>query len=513
VGLVRELKAKSFHKRPTDYIRYNGTKHDRSRRYFGSPNPISYFYVANFIADHWKIFESRFGGTPFSVSQPKIARDTDDRPIIIPSLSELTTIASKKLRYSAYVLRADIAQFFPSIYTHAISWSAHGVAAAKADIDPRSGSLVFNQLDFFVRNCQRGETRGIIVGPDAFRLIAEYIACGLDDELNSRLLKNIIGAARHVDDYYIGLNRESDAQIALSALRDTLQRYNLNINDAKTKIMTGVEPLNELWAQDLRDAARGLNKGYYSSKSEEDVLFFTKAVSLSRDLGSDSPLKIALRAMDQIRIYAGPAWETIEPYLQRVVYHHPHCIDYVALLTVKRVALGESIDRDGWRQASYDLLQRHLSLNHHHEVLWFIWLLLSIGAELTEQIVNAFVANDNAHIRALVVAAYTNGRIAKKPSIRLGSKLATDDSNWLLNLVAKTSGYTGANFSGSLSEEFAHLAEKRVKFIDFKAHIKAIRKQKAYAISRTRYGYDHHDFEEDEDDDLDGYGGFDDDLE
>ena len=105
---------------------------DGNRRFFGTPNPISYFYVASFIAKHWKEFETRFNSTPFSVSKPRLGRATDDRPIIIPSLSELTTAASNKLGRSAFILKTDIAQFFPSIYTHAISWSAHGIEKAKA---------------------------------------------------------------------------------------------------------------------------------------------------------------------------------------------------------------------------------------------------------------------------------------------------------------------------------------------------------------------------------------------
>ncbi len=174
VGLVKTLKARAFFaKRQSDYIRYSGTKHDGSRRYYGTPNPISYFYVASFIADHWTDFADRFDASPFSVSRPKVGRDTDDRPIIMQSLSELTTIASKKLRYAGYILKTDISQFYPSVYTHAISWSAHGIKQAKADTTDQSRANYFNSLDLFTRNCQLNESRGLLVGPDAFRLVAE----------------------------------------------------------------------------------------------------------------------------------------------------------------------------------------------------------------------------------------------------------------------------------------------------------------------------------------------------
>lgn len=507
-GLVKDLNSRAFHKRPTDYVVYSGTKHDRSRRYFGSPNPISYFYVASFIADHWRTFEGRFDSSPFSVSRPKVSAPADDRPIVIPSLSELATVASRKLRYAEHILKTDIAQFFPSVYTHAISWSAHGIEAAKADQDFQSENLTFNRLDFFVRNCQRGETLGLLVGPDAFRLIAEFICSGLDQEVNSRIGAHVIGAARHVDDYYIGLKNQAGSKIVLSGLRDTLQRYSLHINDAKTREMPGVEPLNEVWAQDLRADSRKLQKHPFRVDVEDAVFFINKALNLSHQLASDSPVRIALRTMDQVRAYDEDWWSTVEPYMQRMLFHHPHCIDYVALLVVKRVALDGDIDRDGWGEVAHELVKRHLRNNHHHEVVWLTWLLLSTKLDISEDLVSEVSANDNAHLRALVVAAFVDGRIKKKPPIKLGEKLETTDRNWLVNLVAKACGYTGASFSGLMSAEFDHLAKKRIKLIDFKSHIVASRKPESLAISRTRYGYDSDHDEDDDNGDEDEFGGW-----
>ncbi|QMW23831.1 RNA-directed DNA polymerase [Sandaracinobacteroides saxicola] len=497
-GLVRTLKTKELHKgRQSDYVRYNGTKHDGSRRYFGTPNPISYFYVANFIANHWVEFEARFNSSPFSVSTPRIGKPTDDRPVIIPSLSELTTVASKKLGRSAFILKTDIAQFFPSIYTHAIAWSAHGVDIAKADTSPTSVTNYFNQLDFFVRNCQLAETRGVLVGPDAFRLVSEYIASGLDSEIFADTGGHIIGAARHVDDYYIGLGSEIAALATLSVLRDKLQRYSLHINDAKTKTMLSTEPLNDIWAQSLRRESREV--GGYFRQTDDIILFLDRSLDLAKQLYTDSPIKIALRTMDKIKLYNLSDWEVVEPYLQRALFHHSHSIDYIALLVAKRVSIGKQIDREGWRAAAYDLIARHLPLNHHHEVVWLVWMLLVSRLALSDQLVDALSQNDNAHVQALVVAAYLDGLVDRRPPIRLGARLATTDNRWLLNLVARARGYSGAAFSGALAGEFQHIADKHVKLIDFKAHMKSVQLGNVQAISRTRYGYDNDDEEEDGD--------------
>ena len=73
------------------------------------------------------------------------------------------------------------------------------------------------------------------------------------------------------------------------------------------------------------------------------------------------------------------------------------------------------------------------------------------------------------------------------------------DANWLVNLVARARGFSGAKFSGDFASEFDYLAKKEIKLIDFNQHIDSIKVQNKRAISRTRYGYDD---EGDEDDFL-----------
>jgi hypothetical protein len=191
------------------------------------------------------------------------------------------------------------------------------------------------------------------------------------------------------------------------------------------------------------------------------------------------------------------------------MFHHPHCIDYIALLVVKRVALNEGIDEQGWTAAAHDLLRRHLAFNHHHEIVWILWLLLCCKLDIPDDLVVALMANHNSHIRSLLIAGFANGNIARKPKLSLGKKLPSTDQNWLLNLVARSVGFSKAPFSGSLSSEFEHLASKKVVLIDIEEHLNIVKKQGVHAISRTRYGYDR----DDDDDDDEPWRGDDEDYD
>ncbi|MER9961542.1 RNA-directed DNA polymerase [Mesorhizobium sp. M0045] len=484
-GIVSSLDASKFHERKTEYIRYNGTKHDRSRRFFGTPNIISYFHTSSFIWRNWKHFENNFLLSKYSIGRPEILYDKE-RTIKVPSLSELSKHASKNIRHAPFILKADIAQCFPSLYTHSIAWAAHGINASKEDTDRDSKSNYFNALDFFVRNAQRGNTRGVLVGPDAFRLIAEFILSRIDYDLSSLVGEKIVGAVRHVDDYYIGLKTEHDAESVLSTLRELLATYELNLNDQKTRIYSSLEPINDLWAQRLR---RNVKLSRYGTSRDDVEAAIAEAVDACKNLSSESPIKILLRSFDEAKIYSTPHWEFVEHNLQRIAQKHPHAVDYVCLLVAKRHALELQVDVDGWKSVAETIVRRALALSHDHEVLWMLWLMVVLSIDVNADMVDALLSSRNSHIRAFVVQAFVDGHLRRRPKLGLGNALSSVDSNWLTNLVARSQGYSKASFSGLFASEFSHLAERNIRLIDFEFHTNKIQNE-SRAISRTRYGYD-----------------------
>lgn len=497
-GLVAKLDQSKFHERKTEYIRYNGTKHDGSRRFFGTPNIISYFHSSSFIWKNWHHFEKNFSLSNYSIGKPEVLIN-QERSIKVASLSELSKHISSNLRHAPFILKADIAQCFPSLYTHSIAWAAHGIDQSKDDTNKDSSSNYFNALDFFVRNSQHGNTRGVVVGPDAFRLIAEFILSRIDSLLHDLIGDRIIGAVRHVDDYYIGLKSEHDAESVLSALREILATYQLNLNDNKTKLLSSLDPINDLWAQRLRKNLSNLNK----SSSHEDIEYaIAEAVETSKHAASSSPIKILLRFFDEAEMYSSIQWEFVEHTLQRIVQKYPHAIDYVSLIMAKRYSIDGEIDAEGWGTVAEAIIAKSINLNHDHEALWMLWLMLELNIKISPSLIDKALSSRNSHIRAFIIQAYSSGYIDKKPKFGLGNSLSTMDSNWLTNLIAKSQEVSKANFSGLYATEFSHLAQRSIKLIDFEHHKEKL-KSEQNAISRVRYGYDDIDIVDDDDDDSD----------
>ena len=510
-GITPLLRERRFRKRSSELIAYNGTKHDGSRRQFGTPNPVQYFHVCEFIADNWDVIDAQIGSSPFVVSRPEIAPESADRPIVIPSLSNLSNEASKKLRYAPIIVRADVSQFFPSIYTHVIPWVAHSRDAAKADPDPASKEVYFNSLDKFIQGCQLSETRGIAIGPDAFRIVAEFIASEIDKQIHARMAGRLIGAARHVDDFFIGVMEEADARFALSVVRECLAEFRLQLNDSKTKISNGLEPLNEVWAQRLRRKCRDIRwQTHQHHKDDLALELLNFACDLATEQKSESAVKIVLRALDESKIYSQTSrWKLLEPYLQRICLHHPHSIDYIFLLVIKRVSSDLEIDKAGWKEVVGALVERNFALGHDHEIVWAVWLALTAKLELSDDEVRKFSELQNQYVNCMLIWSFQNSWIAHKPAIRFGGRISSEGGRWLEGLVARSTGYVRSRFSGAFSEEFEHLAKRKIVLVDLAAHLKEVKPITVSAISRTRYGYD----SDEEDDDPWGVGHYRDDLD
>jgi hypothetical protein len=497
-GLSTVLSERQFQKkRNAPPIIYDGTKHDWNRRLYSTPHPIPYFYICDFIGANWRTFERQFKASAYSISAIRPAIGDVARAIVVTPLSEVSAHVSKKIRHAPIILKADIAQFYPSVYTHTLCWAAHGKERCKADRASDSKKNRFSRLDFFIQNGQSGQTRGILVGPDAYRIVAEFLAVKVDQELAQRASSLVVGAARHVDDFYIGVRSEADAMAVLSILRESLYEYELHVNDLKTSIFSGVTPLDDPWASRLRTLSEELS----SNKTEVRITsFFNDAVSLSIDLKTQSPLKLAVRRADRYGLYQSPHFETVENHLQRMVHHFPHAIDYICLFVTKRVAIGGDIDREGWTEVVNAGILRHLLLGHHHEACWLFWLAIVCGLVVERKIIEEIPKHTNQHMIAMAVAGFASGK-CDKPRVRFSTKIASDKSGWLVNLISRSAGFTKASFGGCYAEECEHLARKQVQLVDFDTHFAKVAIANVSAISNVRFGYedeDNQDAEEDE---------------
>lgn len=217
-------------------------------------NPILYVNLVNIITEEkaWSIIIKLF----------KESKETDIKCMSIPhrSLSEESNLASQVSSWWEdveqvsiqnalvfdYLYKSDIANFYPSIYTHCFEWALHseGRLGVKKERDERltrsEGSKLGGKIDKGLRYMSRDQTVGIPQGSTLMDFFAEIIMAAVDIELRNSLYKNervkdsIFQIIRYRDDYRIFCNEKEVGHEILKVLNNTLLHWKLQMNASKT---------------------------------------------------------------------------------------------------------------------------------------------------------------------------------------------------------------------------------------------------------------------------------------
>jgi len=155
---------------------------------------------------------------------------------------EFLEMAEKDLVAEAYrykfLTKVDITNFYNSVYTHTIAWAWCGDRyEALKDINYKNAGSRIDKL-FQYSNDKR--TSGIPVGPVLSDIIIEIILSERDTRISNKIKEFDIDylATRFKDDYRILTHSEEDSNKIIRIIVDTLNEFNLQVNESKTKTVT-----------------------------------------------------------------------------------------------------------------------------------------------------------------------------------------------------------------------------------------------------------------------------------
>jgi|TARA_R100000501_G_C2620246_1_gene113514 hypothetical protein len=139
-------------------------------------------------------------------------------------------------QFSRY-LSLDVSKCFYNIYTHSIAWAVKSKPYSKANMQSASFEYNFDEL---MRNCNFGETNGIVVGPEISRIFAEIIFQKIDTNVRDKLKENHNTALNHdynvrryIDDIYIFSNNTETEELVRAQYEIELSKYKLYLNKSK----------------------------------------------------------------------------------------------------------------------------------------------------------------------------------------------------------------------------------------------------------------------------------------
>ena len=294
--------------RAHDYMRYEALRDSNIPRHMGVPHPEAYGLQALAIARHWQAITTHCNQPNPAFSRIHVRHIGDGR------IFEMNYKGNERFRLeedeqkwmsgAQFVVEADVATCFPSIYTHSIPWALHGKPTAK-----KSSSLTGlagNLLDKCTQNTRDRQTNGLLIGPHASNIISEIILTQIDVDLQAKGHHKI---KRHVDDYRFYATSFDEAERFIKDLGLALRAYEMSLNEKKTKILPLPRPSEDDWVLVLN--RHPLPKDQ-ELKFTEIRSFLDRALVCAQMLGKSTPLNYAIKVLAKSHSKSNPS-DTEEP--------------------------------------------------------------------------------------------------------------------------------------------------------------------------------------------------------
>ncbi|MDR6612262.1 antiviral reverse transcriptase Drt3b [Leifsonia sp. 1010] len=184
-------------------------------------------------------------------------------------------------RRYGFLVKADIAKCFDSIYTHSVAWAAHGHNVVKDNLGKKNLKNTFgDDFDTLMQRLNHNETSGITIGSEVSRIFAEVILQAVDRDIHAALEDEGLRQGhdyqilRYVDDYFIFLANAQNRLDVLEQISKSLRKYKLHLNAAKEEgeHTPWLSPLTVAKDKVTRLLKRSIDRGENADEPDGDRL-------------------------------------------------------------------------------------------------------------------------------------------------------------------------------------------------------------------------------------------------
>ena len=314
------------------YVQYESIRNTNVPRVLGVPTPMQYAILCKDLSDNWDkirdVLRTNTAADSYKVSRIHIRKRSADKALLELSYGDnqveendtdqvqitpetavggnsIFSMNYKNWRVDGdpvlsfaigkkYIVKTDISQCFPSIYTHAIPWALVGKSVAKSN---RDRNQWFNKIDHSCQYMKDGETHGLIIGPHSSNLISEILLTVVDKAMQARGYCFI----RNIDDYTCYTESYERAESFLVDLGAELRKIDFLLNHKKTVIEELPQASAEFWVRKLQDKPVIGKYGVVDFNTARS--FLDTAVSLMQSNGKNaSSITFAIKTLGNNRI-------------------------------------------------------------------------------------------------------------------------------------------------------------------------------------------------------------------
>jgi hypothetical protein len=433
------------------------------RRPLGIPNPRSYIKLAQVIEQQWLLIDNHLKSQTLAITRPIVTRTAERAVRPQFDRREAAELRARMWRGKRFILRGDVSQCYPSMYTHAIPWALHSKKTAKSNRNKTEG----DRIDKAVRDCSSGQTVGIPIGPDTSFVVAEIVLTAVDAALARKAPPT--NGFRYLDDYELAYSTRGEAEVAQAELEGALGAFELAVNPFKTKVLELPQPFQATWTHELRTFP--IRTDSPIKTGNDLVALFSRAAEVAtHNLGA---LTYALRKSQEITIDER-SWPVYQSLVWNAVSVEPTTMALALdLLQVKAADLETPISRSAAAEVLEALIARNGPLGNASEVAWALWAAITLEVDLTASAAAALSGLEDDFVILLALDAQSRGRFpAGGPDTSAWETLvegseALQGDHWLLAYEGSVQGWLPTAHKLIPTDDFFNALHKRgIRFYD-----------------------------------------------
>jgi hypothetical protein len=375
-------------------------------RLLSLPHPAHYHHLAELVTTNWKALAKICGASTISLTSPRMGDLAKGQRAIEPEhgWAGRPPLALERRSGRRFMLKADISQCWPSMYTHALSWAIQGKPAAKA-ASSRAGGLTHyaDLIDKAVRDAQERQSIGIPIGPDSSMVLSEVVLSKVDEHLLSQI-KSLSGI-RLIDEYELYFENIAQAEQARTFLAHALAEYRFMLNPRKTKVVELPAPLEPSWKHDL--SARHF--GGSAATAKRRIRSATDAASAQRQADPESRSVTYLLAMLAGCKFRPDAWPLVQNVAMASLEFEENSLPKAARLFLMAEARGWPLDKSRIHAVLNRVVLRHAPLRHGNSVCWALWLMVKLSIRIEDEAANAAGNMEDAFVLTVLGHAKSLG--------------------------------------------------------------------------------------------------------
>lgn len=465
---------------------YSIEKSNVSRRDIHIPNPINYLKLADLIVRNERVIFNNIPSSDYSVSKAYYESDISKRcivpkgfPMLILQREKMKMAMTKRLK-----VKLDVANFYPSIYTHSVSWALLGRNTAKAiwgmssaqrnAHSPASEVQLYHvgeQIDKALRNCNDKQTHGILVGPDVSFLIGELIMSRIDANMALRFPD--LKGTRYYDDYTFYVNKEEEADALYQALQAELRSFGLEVNEAKYIKKVYPSPIQDDFVREMSPIRvpkniRNRNKG---------LLLLFDVMWKCAEQRPESTLtifKYGLRFLINQRIRLDRNNKDMyEPLLYKMAVLKPSILHLIC----KILDLGAELPtKELLKETVFTIFKLNVPYAQENEVAWALWLCKKYDVKIeTSEVCNILkMGSTVCTIILLDILHNRQKQTLVEPEVQqyirdIKSGLCADSlytEDWLLMYETSIHGWIDNSATILADQFFKFLYQEKIMFYD-----------------------------------------------